>query len=207
MSRAPVCPQRVRVFIDFWNFQVSANQAVGDSYKPDWIALTQWLGTDLIRTVGVCDDLPVLYEGTNVYVSTSPGPRDAALRGWATDWLAKAPGIRVTHKERVRRDFPGCPECHHVPERCGECGADLILTEEKGIDVAIATDMIRLAWEEDFEWAVLVSSDRDFIPAVEFLGDKGRKVVHAGFPPHGSQLAAACWASVDLKPHLKRFER
>ena len=57
------------------------------------------------------------------------------------------------------------------------------LTEEKGVDVAIATDMIKLAWEDVYDWAVLVSSDRDFVPAVEFLNAKGRKVLHAGFPP------------------------
>jgi len=38
----------------------------------------------------------------------------------------------------------------------------LSLTEEKGVDVAIATDMIKLAWEDAYDWAVLVSSDRDF---------------------------------------------
>jgi len=54
---------------------------------------------------------------------------------------------------------------------------------------------------------MLVSSDRDFIPAVEFLNAKGRKVLHAGFPPRGSQLATKCWGSLDLRPHLKKLER
>ena len=45
---------------------------------------------------------------------------------------------------------------------CCHCGVQLSLTEEKGVDVAIATDMIKLAWEDAYDWAVLVSSDRDF---------------------------------------------
>jgi uncharacterized LabA/DUF88 family protein len=72
-------------------------------------------------------------------------------------------------------------------------------TVEKGIDTAIVTDMIKLAWADSYDIAVLVSADRDFIPAVEFLGSKGLKVVHAGFPPTGMELARNCWASFDVK--------
>ncbi len=67
--------------------------------------------------------------------------------------------------------------------------------------------MIKLAWEDAYDWAVLVSSDRDFVPAVEFLNAKGCKVLHAGFPPRGSQLAAKCWGSLDLGPHLVALAR
>ena len=80
-------------------------------------------------------------------------------------------------------------------------------TVEKGIDTAIVTDMIRLAWEGSYDLAVLVSSDRDFIPGVEFLNLKGRKVVNARFPPRGSELARKCWASLDLSSSLHEVER
>jgi len=69
---------------------------------------------------------------------------------------------------------------------------------EKGVDTFIATDMIRLAWENAFDLAVLVSSDSDLVPAVEFLNQKGQKIVQAGFPPGGVHLATACWASFDV---------
>ncbi|WP_419936862.1 NYN domain-containing protein [Candidatus Palauibacter sp.] len=36
-------------------------------------------------------------------------------------------------------------------------------TEEKGVDVRMATDMISLAWVDNYDIAVLVSSDRDFV--------------------------------------------
>ncbi len=61
------------------------------------------------------------------------------------------------------------------------------------------TDMIQLAWENSYDIAVLVTSDRDFIPAVEFLSSKGKKVVHAGFPTRGFDLSRRCWASFDVK--------
>ena len=60
-------------------------------------------------------------------------------------------------------------------------------TEEKGVDVRMATDMISLAWADNYDIAVLVSSDRDFVPVAEFLETRGIKVIHGAFPPMGAQ--------------------
>ena len=83
----------------------------------------------------------------------------------------------------------------------------MVRTVEKGIDTAIVTDMISLAWENAWEVAILVSSDRDFIPLVEFLTNKGLKVINAHFPPKGMDLARHCWGSFDLQPHLAALGR
>jgi uncharacterized LabA/DUF88 family protein len=71
-------------------------------------------------------------------------------------------------------------------------------TIEKGVDTLIVTDMIRLAWEEAHDIAVLASCDRDLVPVVKFSNAKGIKVVQAGFPPAGVHLATASWASFDI---------
>ena len=71
-------------------------------------------------------------------------------------------------------------------------------TEEKGVDVRMATDMISLAWADNYDIAVLVSSDRDFVPVAEFLETRGIKVIHGAFPPSGAQLTARCWGSVNI---------
>lgn len=42
---------------------------------------------------------------------------------------------------------------------------------EKGIDVAIAIDLVRLAMERAYETAVLMSSDTDLLPAIETVYD------------------------------------
>jgi uncharacterized LabA/DUF88 family protein len=42
---------------------------------------------------------------------------------------------------------------------------------EKGIDVAIAVDMIRLAMSGDMDAAILFSCDKDLLPAVEMIWD------------------------------------
>jgi uncharacterized LabA/DUF88 family protein len=199
--------QRVRVFIDFWNFQLSANDAVGGKFPPDWQRLPRWLATDAAASITGVPVSGLQYEGASVYLSVAPGAADARLRDWATKFLDRVSGVTVVLKERVKKLPPACQNCHERVETCCHCGAALSLTEEKGVDVAIATDMIKLAWEDAYDWAVLVSSDRDFIPAVEFLNAKGCKVLHAGFPPRGSQLAAKCWGSLDLRPHLAALSR
>jgi NYN domain len=46
--------------------------------------------------------------------------------------------------------------------------------------------------------AVLVSSDADFVPAVERVQERGLKVINAGWTGKGHELKAACWGSFDL---------
>ncbi len=76
---------------------------------------------------------------------------------------------------------------------CGHEG-----TEEKGVDVRMATDMISLARADNYHIAVLVSSDKDFVPVFEFLQRKGIKVIHGAFPPKGAQLTRECWGSIPI---------
>ncbi|MDE0540150.1 MAG: hypothetical protein OXH94_15660 [Rhodospirillales bacterium] len=44
-----------------------------------------------------------------------------------------------------KRSPPVCPTCHDAVDQCPVCGADMRGTEEKGVDVRMATDMISLA--------------------------------------------------------------
>ena len=80
-------------------------------------------------------------------------------------------------------------------------------TVEKGVDTAIVTDIFKLVWEDALQVVVLVSSDRDYIPAVQMLDDKGFRTINAHFPPDGMQLARTCWASIDLRTALPVLER
>lgn len=68
----------------------------------------------------------------------------------------------------------------------------------KGVDVRMATDMISLAWADNYDIAVLVSSDRGFVPVAEFLETRGIKVIHGAFPPMGAQLTRKCWGSINV---------
>ena len=78
-------------------------------------------------------------------------------------------------------------------------------TEEKGVDVRMATDMISLAWADNYDIAVLVSSDKDFVPVAELLEMRGFKVIHGAFPHSGAQLTARCWGSVNVSRLREKF--
>jgi uncharacterized LabA/DUF88 family protein len=52
---------------------------------------------------------------------------------------------------------------------------------EKGLDIALATDFISLAWEGAFDTAVIVSGDSDYMEAIKRVKQKGRKVEIASF--------------------------
>ena len=80
-------------------------------------------------------------------------------------------------------------------------------TEEKGVDTRIATDMVSLAWVNNYDVATLVSADRDFIPVVEFLNTRGIKVRHGSFPYSASQLTSTCWGSINIPSLMSQFRR
>ena len=195
---------RTRIFIDFWNFQLSLNDAAGDKYRVDWKKISPWLKEEASRAIGQ----PLIYDGTQVYMSYDPrNQKDKKLRDFALNTLDRFPGIQVYMLERRALSSPTCPHCHSEIDNCPHCGKELTRTVEKGVDTAIVTDILKLVWEGALDVALLVSSDRDFIPAVEMLATKGYKVINAHFPPTGMNLARTCWASIDLRNGLKDFER
>lgn len=207
---------RIRVFIDYWNLQLTLNEkeaksAGADSndvrFKVDWRRLPQWLANKAAETAGIPK---FTFEGAIIYASYNPKTDEGrGFNKWATSWLNRQPGIQVQCRTRQPRTATRCTTCHAPILKCPrpECGAVIIGTVEKGVDTAIATDMIRLAWEDAYEVGVLASSDADLVPAVKFLDLKGRKLIQAGFPPTGVELATACWASFDLFPDRDEFRR
>ena len=56
-----------------------------------------------------------------------------------------------------------------------------IRTVEKGVDVALAIDLIGMAWEDAYDVAILVSGDSDYVGAVTKVMGKGRNVEIASF--------------------------
>ena len=197
---------RVRVFIDFWNFQLALNKPE-PRFEADWRELGPLLAREAVRVVDETGSLT--YQGMNVYGSYGKNDSDLRLLNWANQTLSSFPGVHVKFLERRRkRSGPVCPSCHKEVSICPHCDGDMRRgTEEKGVDTRIATEMISLAWTDNYEVAVLVSSDRDFIPVVEFLETKGIKVVHGAFPPAASELTRKCWGSIII-PHVQeQFRR
>ena len=150
-----------------------------------------------------------VFEALHVYGSFDPNkPQDARLKNWFTNTLDRMPGTHVVLVERQKKmGYPKCPQCQTEAAECASCGADMRGTEEKGVDTRIVADMISLAWANAYDVAVLVSSDRDFVPVAEFLQTKGIKVVHGAFPPKGSNLSQKCWANFDIIGLMSQIRR
>lgn len=194
------------VFADFWNYTLSM-KAHDNNFKTDWKKFPKIL----TREAGNLVDTGALahYEGMNVYGSyDQTTPKGRGLKNWSSSVLDGFPGVNAKFKARTKvKSHPRCPCCHTKVELCPNtaCRKDMRGTQEKGIDTRIAGDLVAMAWEGAFDIAILVSADQDFVPAAEYLQNKGIKVIQAGFPPRGMLLKQKCWASIDLRLHMEDF--
>jgi len=207
MASSPVVSSalpRVRIFVDFWNFSLSLRRIDG-SFKVDWTPIASLLVAETAKLVGS----PCSYEAMHVYGSYDPSKsEDGKFKNWFSTWLDKLPGTHtVLLGRQKKRNYVKCPCCHSEVIECPECASDLRGTEEKGVDTRIATDLISLAWSNSYDVAIIVSADRDFVPVAEFLQSKGIKVIHAAFPPSGSQLSQKCWANFSIPKIMEQFRQ
>lgn len=77
--------------------------------------------------------------------------------------------------------------------------ANISTLKEKVVDIMLAVDLIRLAIEDRYDAAYVLSADGDFTPAVDAVRAKG-KMVYAASP----DLGYALQRSVNTYIHLKR---
>ena len=195
---------KIYIFVDFWNYTLSMKGA-DSSFQTDWRSFPKIL----VREAGVLVDPTALsiYSGMNVYGSYNP-KSEASLKKWATTVLDTFPGTNVQFRPRTKKKSPpSCPTCQSAVPKCPSCGNDMRGTEEKGVDAHIVTDIVSLAWENAYDVAVLVSADQDFVPAAEYLQNKGLKVIHGGFPPAGANLQQKCWGAIDIPKFRSEFVR
>jgi len=206
LCRCPIVKpsiQRVRIFVDYWNFQLSLSR--GARKRVDWEAF----GPALTRAVGelFSNGESCRFEGLHVVGSYNP-EKDGKLKKFFDHALALFPGVKPVLLERQKKSNPpACPACRATVPTCPNCGENMLGTEEKGVDTRLVTDMIRLAWSDSYDVAVLVSADKDFVPVVEFLESRGLKIIHGRFPRTGNHLSKVCWGRLDLIPLLPSFER
>ena len=90
---------------------------------------------------------------------------------------------------------------------CPKCDKELRITVEKGIDAAIITDLISMAFDGNYDMAILVSGDADYAPAVQYIQKKtDRQIVQAFFKQHGDQLRTACWDHIFFEDLFQKFD-
>lgn len=195
---------KIKVFVDYWNFQLLVNKILNKDKSPiDWKGIGEWLAQEA-SILAKMDHYS--YEGMNIYTSYNPS-KDSSYVNWIHNWLNRQPGIQVNCLERKLKRAPDCPTCYTTIALCPKCKANMEGSEEKGVDALIVTDMISLAWENSYDMAILASSDRDLIPAVKYLSGKGKKVIHAGFASIGSDLSKSCWAYLNIVQKINEILR
>lgn len=75
-----------------------------------------------------------------------------------------------------------------------------IVYEAKEDDIHLAVDMVKLAYNDAYDTAILVSSDGDFVPAVQAVKEKGKNVENIGFENKFSyHLQQTCDKIIRLK--------
>lgn len=204
MTSPPRDRLRVLVFVDYSNFRPSMDRAEA-GFRIDIRPLGRCLAQAALNTVD--PDVGLAYQGLRLYGSYDPNsPAGATQLAWYTNVAGSFPGVYPTVVPRQReRSGPVCPACRTTIPKCPFCDSDMRGTEEKGVDTRIATDLISMAWDSNYDVAVLVSSDRDFIPVVKFLETRVIKVVHGAFPPAAAELSQACWARISVPDLREQF--
>jgi len=194
---------RVRVFVDFWNFQLNWNDRIGRDRRCNWPRLPVRCVEAceaLLRELGAQDSLRL--DETRVYASYNPSrTEDTRLKRWLDTFLDRQPSFALMVAERKDKPaFVYCRSCGASLTDCPACHAPLVRSREKGVDTAIATDLLALAWDGAYDVGVLVSSDADMIPAVRHVQQRGTKIINAAWANCGHDLARSCWGSFDIEP-------
>ena len=198
---------RVIVFVDFWNLQLGWNREAAGR-RLDWLALPNVLATEAACFATAREQESSAHEVTTIiYASWNP-TNETKLKGWLVRYLGKRPEFTIKLRERrfVQRKFR-CSHCVKQFANCPACGQSLLGTEEKGVDTAIATDLVALAADGECDLAILVSDDADHVPAVEWAVNRGVRVVNATWVASGSALSQASSQSttlIELIPVLSR---
>ncbi len=135
------------------------------------------------------------------YLNSTPNPPSEAQDHFHT-WLKKAPpyGPQMRVKLYALKSMQvTCPSCGHTFDR----------TVQKGVDVGIATLIVRLAAQDQYDRLVLSTGDGDFEDAIAFAREVQHKEVWlAGFSDSISpDLQAYANRVIWLDRHMKRFAK
>jgi uncharacterized LabA/DUF88 family protein len=102
--------------------------------------------------------------------------RQRVMRSRFDGWTAMHNGIATRHRSIEFR--PAGAIRYNLFEKS--------LGKEKAVDVKLATDLIVL--RDIYDAAVIVSGDQDYVPAVQYVKDKGKVVVNVAFKTRGGEL-------------------
>jgi uncharacterized LabA/DUF88 family protein len=134
-----------------------------------------------------CERFRTYYYDALPWIGNPPNPQDLQRRQTKQHYLDS---LRMLHRVEVRLG-----EVQRLEVKCIK-GQNHVNFIQKLVDVLLSVDIVRLAWGGFVDKIVLVSGDRDFLPAVNTAKEAGVivKLVYAT-PPHAyvhTNLLMAC---------------
>jgi uncharacterized LabA/DUF88 family protein len=77
---------------------------------------------------------------------------------------------------------------------------------EKETDVKLAVDMVSGAFKGEYDVAMLITGDTDYVPAVKAVRETGRRVIWCHFPnqKHSLELKHNCDSTLELNDKILR---
>lgn len=174
---------KAAVFIDA-GFLVKVLEAFGKP-KVDYYKLARW-------ACGDCDLLRIYYYDCLPYQSPEPTQEERDRMSKAQGFFAaleKNPRftIRKGHLKKRGYDEEGKPVCI-----------------QKGIDVYLVTDVLRISLKRQADQIVIIGGDSDFIPAIQYVQQEGIivKLIHG--PQNMFPLYRELWGVVDEREGLTK---
>ena len=157
------------------------------------------------RRRGECNRVAIFIDGSNLYHSLEENCHrfDVDFAAFSQKLCRGRPLLR-TYYYNVLRDRDRNPQAYedqqkflnalyNTPYLEVRLGGSKIRGEtavEKGIDIMLATDLLRFGWEDLYDVAILVSGDGDFAYALQAVKNMGKHVEVAAFPANLSHELA-----------------
>jgi uncharacterized LabA/DUF88 family protein len=151
---------RAFVFIDYQNMYRSAREAFGWEEQGGQYGSFRPLGFARYVTQSDDRDLRAVRVYTGVPTPEGDAKGHGAMQRRLQAWRDEDRSLVSVHDRPLR-----------YPPRKGR---------EKGVDVQLAVDFVRLALDDEYDLAVVASADSDLVPALEFVcGRFEEKVIEA----------------------------
>lgn len=204
MNAAAKKPARARVvvFIDLPGFLDDLGDASTPESALDWEGFPRWVAVEAASAALLSPMECLSYAGALVYVVDDPSNRSGG--GQVAEVIVRLSRDPLVEIRVVRAgpaalgecracDLAGTPRCH----RCRNMSAPSSLLGG-AVGNAITTDIFRMLREDSLDIAVLLSSGRGLVHVARAVEVRGKRIVHAAFPPRGRDLSDAASGVIDL---------
>ncbi len=170
--------ERVAIFIDGSNFYHSLKACIGNT-KIDFSKFSKLLSInrELIRTYYYNapvdqQELPDIYKDQQRFFDSLRALPYFVLKLGRLEKRI----IKVNKKKLI--DTFGSDTAKIIIDKWGD---SIVTHVEKGVDIDLATDMLKLAYNNVYDTAIIVTGDGDFVSAVNGVKDLGKHVENANF--------------------------